>query len=84
MRDRNLHEEQYPETTCVALPVTDRDNDHAYPRVRFELEEADVSYRRAADFRNVNILDLLCLQHEYEIVVPTPALPSIAPGSLRV
>lgn len=59
----------YPETTCIALPVTDTDNGYAYPaRVRFELDEADVtSYRRAGDFLNVNIIDLLCLQHEYGI-----------------
>jgi glycosyltransferase involved in cell wall biosynthesis len=60
---------QYPETTWIALPVTDTDNGYAYPaRVRFELDESDVtSYRRAADFLNVNIIDLLCLQHEYGI-----------------
>ena len=60
---------QYPETTCIALPVTDTENGYSYPsRVRFEFNEADVtSYRRAADFLNVNIIDLLCLQHEYGI-----------------
>jgi glycosyltransferase involved in cell wall biosynthesis len=60
---------RYPETTCIALPVADTDNGYEYPaRVRFELDEADViTYRRAADFLNVNMIDLLCLQHEYGI-----------------
>jgi glycosyltransferase involved in cell wall biosynthesis len=42
---------------------------HAYPsRVRFEIAEADVaSYRRAADFLNVNDVDVLSVQHEYGI-----------------
>jgi glycosyltransferase involved in cell wall biosynthesis len=42
---------------------------HAYPdRVRFEISEGEIaSYRRAADFLNVNSVDLLCLQHEYGI-----------------
>jgi glycosyltransferase involved in cell wall biosynthesis len=60
---------QYPETTCAALPVNDTENGYAYPdRVRFELDEADlITYRRAADFLNVSMIDLLCLQHEYGI-----------------
>ena len=42
---------------------------HAYPsRVRFEIAETDLdSYRRAADFLNVNSVDVLCVQHEYGI-----------------
>jgi len=42
---------------------------HAYPpRVRFEIEESEVaSYRRAADFLNVNDFDVVCVQHEYGI-----------------
>ena len=36
--------------------------------VRFELDESDVeSYRRAADFINLNGVDLVVLQHEYGI-----------------
>jgi glycosyltransferase involved in cell wall biosynthesis len=59
----------YPETTCIAVPVNDSDAGYAYPpRVRFELTEKDVeSYRRAADFLNINNVDLVCLQHEYGI-----------------
>src|SRR4029077_3917237 len=37
-------------------------------RVRFEIAETDLdSYRRAADFLNVNNVDVLCVQHEYGI-----------------
>ncbi|MCU0412683.1 MAG: glycosyltransferase family 4 protein, partial [Bacteroidetes bacterium] len=59
----------YPEATCIALPVNDVEAGYAYPeRVRFELMEKDVhSYRRAADFLNINNVDLVCLQFEYGI-----------------
>lgn len=59
----------YPETACIALPVNDVESGYAYPpRVRFELAEKDiVSYRRAADFLNINNVDVICLQHEYGI-----------------
>jgi glycosyltransferase involved in cell wall biosynthesis len=57
------------ETTCIALPVNDSEAGYAYPpRVRFELTEKDIrSYHRAADFLNINNVDLVCLQHEYGI-----------------
>ncbi len=60
---------EFPETTCIALPVNDTEKGYVYPqRVRFELSEADIdSYRRAADFLNINNVDLVCLQHEYGI-----------------
>jgi glycosyltransferase involved in cell wall biosynthesis len=60
---------EYAGTTCIALPVNDVAAGYAYPdRVRFELTEADIdSYRRAADFLNMNDVDLVCLQHEYGI-----------------
>ncbi len=59
----------YERTTCIALPVNDVETGYDYPpRVRFELVEKDVeSYRRAADFLNINDVDLVCLQHEYGI-----------------
>ncbi len=59
----------YPQTTCIAIPVNDIDEGYDYPsRVRFELDEKDIdSYRRAADFLNINSVDLVCLQHEYGI-----------------
>ncbi len=57
------------QTTCIALPVNDIEAGYAYPtRVRFELTEKDIdSYRRAADFLNINNVDLVSLQHEYGI-----------------
>ncbi len=60
---------EYVDTTCIALPVNDTEAGYAYPaRVRFELAEKDIeSYRRAADFLNINNVDLVCLQHEYGI-----------------
>ncbi|MCZ7556067.1 MAG: glycosyltransferase family 4 protein [Bacteroidia bacterium] len=59
----------YPDTTCIALPVNDTDDGYAYPpRVRFELKEKDIdSYLRAADFLNINNVDLVSLQFEYGI-----------------
>ena len=59
----------YIETTCIALPVNDIEAGYAYPsRVRFELMEKDIhSYTRAADFLNINNVDLICLQFEYGI-----------------
>ena len=60
---------QYPQLTCIALPVNDVEEGYAYPpRVWFELAERDIeSYRRAADFLNINTVDLVSLQHEYGI-----------------
>jgi glycosyltransferase involved in cell wall biosynthesis len=60
---------EFSDTTCIALPVNDTDKGYAYPpRVRFELVEKDIdSYRRAADFLNINNVDLVSLQFEYGI-----------------
>jgi glycosyltransferase involved in cell wall biosynthesis len=60
---------EYGGTSCIALPVNDLEAGYTYPaRVRFELTEKDIdSYRRAADFLNINNVDLVCLQHEYGI-----------------
>ena len=59
----------YPGAACIALPVNDTAAGYDYPaRVRFELTEKDIeSYRRAADFLNINNVDLVCLQFEYGI-----------------
>jgi glycosyltransferase involved in cell wall biosynthesis len=60
---------QFPELNCFAIPVNDTENGYVYPpRVRFELREGDLtSYRQAADFLNINRVDLVCLQHEFGI-----------------
>ena len=58
-----------PKTSYFAVPLNDDDAGYEYPsRVRFEVAENDVSsYRRAADFLNINSVDLISLQHEYGI-----------------
>ncbi len=60
---------EYADLTCIAVPVNDVDEGYSYPdRVRFELTEKDISsFSRAADFLNINSVDLVCLQHEYGI-----------------
>ncbi|MFC2038700.1 glycosyltransferase family 4 protein [Chloroflexota bacterium] len=60
---------QYPQKTCISLPVNDIEAGYDYPdRVRFELTEKDIeSYRRAADFLNINNVDIVSLQHEFGI-----------------
>ncbi|MBN2163278.1 MAG: glycosyltransferase family 4 protein [Pontiellaceae bacterium] len=61
--------DQYRQTAFIALPVNDIKAGYDYPsRVRFELTEKDIeSFRRAADFLNINNVDLVSLQHEYGI-----------------
>jgi glycosyltransferase involved in cell wall biosynthesis len=58
-----------PDSQCYAGAVNDRVDAYEYPpRVRFELDEKDLdSYRRAADFLNLNNADVLCVQHEFGI-----------------
>ncbi len=60
---------EYADPKCIAVPVNDTATGSDYPaRVRFELAEKDLeSYRRAADFLNINNVDLVCQQHEYGI-----------------
>ena len=61
--------EQLPGADGFVVAMNDAGRRHAYPsRVRFEIGEGDLtSYRRAADFLNVNQVDVLCVQHEYGI-----------------
>jgi glycosyltransferase involved in cell wall biosynthesis len=61
--------DEYKGTACIVLPVNDNEAGYEYPpRVRFELAEKDIeSYRRAADFLNINNVDMVSLQHEYGI-----------------
>jgi len=60
---------EFPAIECHVLAMNDPGKRYAYPpRVRFEIAESDLtSYRRAADFLNVNAIDLVCVQHEYGI-----------------
>ena len=59
----------HSELDCFVLAMNDPGKRHAYPpRVRFEIAESDLgSYRRAADFLNVNTVDVVSVQHEYGI-----------------
>lgn len=61
--------QQRGEGSCFAVPVNDRAAGYNYPpMVRFELTERDLaSYQRAADFLNINNVEVVCLQHEYGI-----------------
>ncbi len=58
-----------PSVDCFVLAMNDPGRRYEYPeRVRFEIAEGDIaSYRRAADFLNVNTVDVVCVQHEYGI-----------------
>jgi glycosyltransferase involved in cell wall biosynthesis len=60
---------QLPGADGLVVAMNDSGRRHAYPScVRFEIAEGDLSsYRRAADFLNVNQVDVLCVQHEYGI-----------------
>ena len=60
---------QLPGADGFVVAMNDAGRHHAYPsRVRFEIGEGDLtSYRRAADFLNVNQVDVLSVQHEYGI-----------------
>ncbi|MCK4341137.1 MAG: glycosyltransferase family 4 protein [Phycisphaerae bacterium] len=60
---------EYEDLSCLALAVNDTDRGYAYPtRVRFELAEQELaSYRRAAEFLDLNNVDLVCVQHEFGI-----------------
>src|SRR5437773_3518252 len=61
--------EERPDIDVLVVAMNDAGRRHAYPpRVRFEIPEGDLaSYRRAADFLNVNQVDVLSVQHEYGI-----------------
>ncbi|MDI6766074.1 MAG: glycosyltransferase family 4 protein [Bacteroidota bacterium] len=58
-----------PSVQCFAIPITDIEEGYQYPqRVRFEIKEQDIdTYKAAADFLNLNDVDIVCLQHEYGI-----------------
>ncbi len=60
---------EYQDLQCFALAVNDIPGGYAYPpRVRFEIEEQELaSYHRAADFIELNNVDLVCVQHEFGI-----------------
>jgi len=58
-----------PHAEAFVVAMNDAGQRHQYPgRVRFEIGEGDVAaYLRAADFLNVNRVDVLSVQHEFGI-----------------
>ena len=60
---------EHPSAHCFVGAVNDRREGYDYPdRVRFEFQEKELdSYRRAADFLNINNVDVVCVQHEFGI-----------------
>ena len=60
---------RFPECECLVGAVNDRPEGYDYPaRIRFEIDEKEVdSYRRAADFLNINNVEVVSLQHEFGI-----------------
>ena len=52
---------------CLAVPVNDCPEGYDYPpTVRFTIEQNDLSsYRRAAQFLNINHVDVVSVQHEF-------------------
>jgi len=52
---------EFPECQCVVGAVNDRPEGYDYPaRIRFEIDEKELdSYRRAADFLNVNNAEVI-------------------------
>ena len=60
---------EFPQTQCIVGSVNDRPEGYDYPpRVRFELAEQEQdSYRRAAEFLNINNVELVSVQHEFGI-----------------
>lgn len=60
---------EFPEVSVHALPMTDTDKGYDYPsRVSFEIPDQDLTaYRTAAEFLNLQGVDVISLQHEYGI-----------------
>jgi len=60
---------EFPRLDCIVLAMNDGGQQYLYPpQVRFALPENDSdAYLRAADFLNVNMVDVLSVQHEFGI-----------------
>ena len=60
---------EFPDTECIVGSVNDRPEGYDYPeRVRFEIDEKDLdSYKRAAEFLNMNNVEVVSVQHEFGI-----------------
>ncbi len=60
---------EFPQAECIVGSVNDRPEGYDYPeRVRFEIAEQEIdSYHRAAEFLNINNVEVVSLQHEFGI-----------------
>lgn len=60
---------QYSDVKCIVVAMNDDVEGYEYPdQVSFELQQEDLkSYQRAADFLNMQNIDLVSLQHEFGI-----------------
>jgi len=60
---------EFPDAQCIVGSVNDRPQGYDYPpRVRFEIAEQELdSYRRAAQFLNLNNVEVVSVQHEFGI-----------------
>jgi glycosyltransferase involved in cell wall biosynthesis len=60
---------EFADLDCFVVAMNDGGRHYTYPApVRLEIPEAEApEYLRAADFLNVNEVEILCLQHEYGI-----------------
>ncbi len=60
---------EYPDCECIVGAVNDRPEGYEYStRIRFEIDEKEIdSYRRAADFLNINNVEVVSVQHEFGI-----------------
>ena len=57
---------EYGNASCIGMAVSDIPRKYPYPlRVHFEISQTNVqTYHSAADFLNLNEIDLVCLQYE--------------------
>ena len=58
-----------PDINCWTLAMNDQPEGYAYPdRVRFEINQNNLNdYSMASEFLNINLIDIVCVQHEYGI-----------------
>src|SRR5256714_8513472 len=70
----------YPQCECIVGAVNDRPEGYDYSsRIRFEIDEKEIdSYRRAADFLNINNVEVVSVQHEFAIYGGPARSPSLA------
>ena len=60
---------KFPLSECLVGAVNDRPEGYDYPpQVHFEIDEKELdSYRRAADYLNINNVEVVSVQHEFGI-----------------